>query len=60
MSGLPTPFVVGTLGMLHTFVVPLNVPADGVALTKVTFAGSESVTSTFVAADVPRLKRLTV
>ena len=60
VSGLFTPFVVGTFGILHTFVVALNVPADGVAETKATLAGSVSVTSTPVAADVPRLKRLTV
>ena len=60
VSGLATPLVVGTVGMLHTFVVTSKNPADGVAEMKVTFAGNESVTSTFVAADVPRLKRLTV
>ncbi len=60
VRGLATPFVVGTVAMLHTPVVELKVPADGVAETKETFAGRLSVTSTFVAADVPRLKRLTV
>ena len=60
VSGLATPFVVGTFGMLHTLFVLSNVPADGVALTNVTLAGSVSVTSTLVAAEVPRLNRLTV
>ena len=60
VSGLAMPFVVGTFGMLHTLFVLSNEPADGVALTNVTLAGSVSVTSTLVAADVPRLNRLTV
>ena len=55
VSGLFTPFVVGTFGILHTLFVLSNWPADGVALTNVTLAGSVSVTSTLVAAEVPRL-----
>ena len=50
----------GTLQMPPVGNSSNRVPAAGATDTSSTFDGSASVTSTFVAADVPRLKRLTV
>ena len=60
VSGLETVAESGTVPTSQMPVAESNVPTDGVAPKNVTFAWKASVTFTPVAADVPRLNRLTV